>query len=55
MLLDGKCGKSGQTNLIFRVMLAVGVVLCMPGQHQAFLPLAEEYIKMAFSLHLENL
>ena len=40
MSLDGNCGKSGQTNLIFCMMLPVGVVLCMPGQYRVFLPLA---------------
>ena len=36
MSLDGNCDKSGQTNLIFLMMLPVGVVLCMPGQYQVF-------------------
>ena len=36
----GNCGKSGQTNLIFCMMLPVGVILCMPGQYHIFLPLA---------------
>ena len=34
------CSKSGQTNLIFCMMLSVGVVLCMPDQYRLFLPLA---------------
>ena len=41
MSLDGNCGKSGKTNLIFFGMMPpVGVVLCMPDQFQVFLPLA---------------
>ena len=40
MLLDGNCGKSGQTNLIFYMMLPVDEVLCMPGQYRVFPPLA---------------
>ena len=39
MSFDGNCGKSGQTNLNFCMMLSVGVNLCMPGQHQVFPPL----------------
>ena len=38
MSFDGNCGKSGQTNLNFCMMLTVGVNLCMPGQHQVFPP-----------------
>ena len=41
MSLDGNCGKSCQTNLIICMMLPVGAFLCMPGQYQAFPPLAE--------------
>ena len=40
MSSDGNCGQSGQTNLIFCLMLPVGVVLCMPGQYQVFPALA---------------
>ena len=34
MSLGGNCGKSGQTNFNFCMMLPVGVVLCMPGQYR---------------------
>ena len=34
----GNCGKSGQTKLIFCMMLHVGVVLCMLGQYCFFFP-----------------
>ena len=41
MSLDGNCGKSGQTNLIFFcMMLPVGLVLCMPVEYRAIPPLA---------------
>ena len=33
MSLDGNCGKSGQTNFIFCMILPVGVVLCMSGRY----------------------
>ena len=36
MSLGGNCGKSSQTNLMFCMMLTVGVVLCMSGQYLAF-------------------
>ena len=41
VILDGNCGKSGKTNLIFCMMLPVGVILCMPGQYPVFPPLAD--------------
>ena len=40
MSLDGNCDESGQTNLIFCMMLPVGVILCMRGQYRVFPPLA---------------
>ena len=40
MSVDGKCGKSGQTNLIFCMMLPVGVILYFPGPYRVFPPLA---------------
>ena len=40
MSLDGNCGKFGQINLIFCMMLPVGVVLCMLGKYRVFPPLA---------------
>ena len=39
MSLNCNCGKSGQTILIFCMMLPVGLVLCMPGQYWVFLTL----------------
>ena len=40
MSLDGNCGRSGQTNSTFCIILPVGVVLCMLGQYWVFPPLA---------------
>ena len=40
MSLDGNCGKSGPRNLMFCMMLPVGVLLCMPGQYRVFPPLS---------------
>ena len=37
MSLDGNYGKSVQANLIFCMMLPVGVVLCMSGQYLGIL------------------
>ena len=46
MSLDSNCSKFGQTNLIFFAWccLAVGVVLCMPGQYRVFPPLAAIFV-----------
>ena len=39
-IMDGNCGKSGQTNLIFCMMLSIVVALCMHGQYMVFATLA---------------
>ena len=40
MSFDGNCGKSGQTNLIFCMMLPVGAALCIMSQYGVYPPLA---------------
>ena len=55
MSIDGNSGRCGHTNLIFCMILPVGLVLCMLGKHRISPPLAARNVEACLLLGIARI